>query len=355
MKLEVAGEPIHTRCLGIALKQAAADVVDFRADILDLRKGGLMELAGRVTMAGIIHKMELTGSFAADSGRLERIGWAQSHVMHEPNASSRGECCRDPMPRLNGLVGARFGTGFAAALKTCFGGPLGCTHVNTLLQEVDAFVASHLARRRDDPEYAKRRGAGERIGARSLYFDAFFREGGATTDLSVRLADLHYAPSDAPGREVVALHAEVRLLAEADLAGWQLRALTGRQRTRPGPTCGDAEWESRTADLEVFVGRPLWGGMNRFCLERFGGREADARLLSALMSLAPGMTQVGAAVSDRLTPSSSARPLASGLSGPGPCYMLRGDGPLMESIRIPAPEPGGAEPAPADPPAMGRE
>ena len=340
MKLEVSGEPIHTRCLSVALKQGLADFVDFRADILDLRKGGLMELAGRVTMAGIIHKMELTGCFAAESGRLERIDWAQSHVMHEPNANSRGECCRDPMPRLNGIVGMRFGADLTAGLKGCFGGPLGCTHVNTLLQEVDAFVSSHLALRRDDLEYAKPRGVGERIGARSLFFDAFLGEGGTTSDLSVRLADLHHAPSDATGREAVALHAEVRLLAEADLAGWQLRALAAKQRSRRGPTCGDAAWEPRSNDLEVFVGRSLFGGMNRFCLERFGGRRADARLLSALMSLAPGMTQVGAAVSDQLAPSSSARPLAAGLTGPGPCYMLRAEGPLMESIAKREPEPG---------------
>ncbi len=340
MNLEVAGVPLHTRCLAIALKQGSADAVDFRADILDLRKGGLMELAGRVTMAGIIHKMELTGSFEADSGRLERIEWAQSHVMHEPNANSRGECCRDPMSRLKDVVGMRFGADFSTGLKGCFGGPLGCTHVNTLLQEVDAFVSSHLALRRDDPEYAKPRHAGERIGARSLYFDAFFEEGGTTTDLSVRLADLHYAPSHANGREVVALHAEVRLVAEADLAGWQLRSLAAKQRSRRGPTCGDAAWEPRSGDLEAFVGRSLFGGMNRFCLERFGGREADARLLSSLLSLAPGMTQVGAGASDRLAPSSSARPLAAGLTGPGPCYMLRAEGPLMESISKREPQPG---------------
>ncbi len=338
MKLEVSGVPIHTRCLTVALKQGSAGAVDFRADILDLRKGGLMELAGRVTMAGIIHKMELTGSFAADSGRLERIEWAQSHVMHEPNANSRGECCRDPMPRLKDVVGMRFGADFSTGLKGCFGGPLGCTHVNTLLQEVDAFVSSHRALRRDDPGYAKPRAVGERIGARSLFFDAFFEEGGTTTDLSVRLADLHYAPSDASGRESVALHAEVRLVAVADLARWQLHSIAAKQRSRPGPAFGDAAWEPRSEDLEVFASRSLFGGMNRFCIERFGGRESDARLLSALMSLSPGMTQVGAAVSDQLAPSSSARPLAGGLSGPGPCYVLRAEGPLMESIRTREPE-----------------
>lgn len=340
MNFEVSGEPIHTRCLAVALTQGPGGGVDFRADLLDLRKGGLMELAGRVTMAGIIHRMELSGRFAAESGRLERIEWAQSHVMHEPNGISRGECCRDPMSRLNGVVGMRFGVDFAAGLKGCFGGPLGCTHVNTLLHEVDAFVSSHLALRRDDREYARSRGEGERIGARSLFFDAFFGEGGTTTHLSVRLADLHRASSDATGREAVALHTEIRLLAEADLAGWQLRTLAAKERIRRGPALGDSAWQSRSSELEGFVGRTLFGGMNRFCLERFGGREADARLLSALRSLAPGMTQVGAAVSDQLAPASSARPLAGGLSGPGPCYLLRADGPLMESLRTPESEPG---------------
>lgn len=332
MKIEISGVPLHTRCLTIALTQGPEDAVDFRADILDLRKGGLMALGGRVTMAGIIHKMELKGRFAADSGRLERIEWDQSHVMHEPNTKSRGESCRDPMPRLKDVVGSRFGSDFPAGLKRSFGGPLGCTHVNTLLQEVDAFVSSHLALRREDAAYAAPRPIGARIGARSLFFDAFFEEGGTTTDLSVRLADLHYAPIDANDRESVALHAEVRLVAVADLARWQLRSLDARQRSRRGPTVGDAAWEDRSGDLEVFVGRSLFGGMNRFCLDLFGGREADARLLSSLMSLSPGMTQVGAAISDQLAPSSSARPLAGSLTGPGPCYMLRAEGPLMASI-----------------------
>jgi len=72
--------------------------------------------------------------------------------------------------------------------------------------------------------------------------------------------------------------------------------------------------------------------MARLCLAQFGTREDDARLLSALLSLAPGMTQVGAAVSDTLAPSSAARPQGSALTGPGPCYMLRADGPLMETL-----------------------
>ena len=73
--------------------------------------------------------------------------------------------------------------------------------------------------------------------------------------------------------------------------------------------------------------------MGRFCLEHFGKRDQDARLLSALMSLAPGMTQVGAALSDTLAPSYTARPEGlGGLAGPGPCYLLRSEGALMQII-----------------------
>ena len=107
MNFEVTGEPIHTRCVSVGLVQESGGAIGFRADILDLRKAGLMDLAGRVAMAGIIHKMVVSGAFEPATGRIERIEWDQSHVMHEPNRTTRGECCRDPMHRLKALVGTR--------------------------------------------------------------------------------------------------------------------------------------------------------------------------------------------------------------------------------------------------------
>lgn len=333
MKFGVSGEPVHTRCLAVAFTQGEAGSVEFRADILDLRKGGLMQLAGRITMAGIIHKMELRGSFQAETGAIERIEWDQSHVMHEANRATQGECCRDPMERLETLVGTRLGEGFASTLKQCFGGPLGCSHISTLFQELSAFVSRFRFIRQEDVEYQRRRRVGDRLAVRSLYFDAFFPvEGGATTDLSVRLADLYYAPADENGAEKLLVHEEVRLLANVDLAGWQIKHVEARERSRPGPTCADSPWRIRSDELGGFEGQSLGGGMARLCLAKFGAREEDARLLSALLCLAPGMTQVGAAASNTLAPSSAARPNGSGLTGPGPCYMLRAKGPLMETL-----------------------
>lgn len=332
MTFEVHGDPVHTRGIAIALTQAEGASIAFRADILDLRKAGLMGLAGRVATAGIIHKMEVTGAFSSETAEIERIAWNQTHVMHEANHATRGECCRDPMHRLEGLVGTPVGEGFVGALKQRFGGPLGCTHVNTLLQELNAAVRA--LREGPDGGAALRhaRAPGERVASRALFFDAAFADVGEVS-IGVRLTDACYAPVDAEGNERLASHDEVRLVADVELAGWKLRSVAGRDRRRTGPEFGAAPWRRRDEDLEVLAGRTLGGGFTRFLLEQYGTRDGDARLLSALLSLAPGMTQVGVTLSDSVQPAkSAANPFTTPLAGPGPCYMLRSEGPLMASI-----------------------
>jgi hypothetical protein len=333
MSFEVTGEPLHTRSLSIALTQEADDSIGFRADILDLRKGGLMELAGRIAQAGIIHKMLVSGSFNATSGVVEQIAWDQSHVMHEANSVSKGESCRDPMVRLEGLVGSSLHDGFAGDLREHFGGPLGCTHINTLLRELRAFVSDVASARKAEPDLAVPRTVGDRLAARSLFFDAFSSsdlEGVA--DLSVRLADLHYAAKDENGREQLGRHDQAHLRGLVDLAGWQVRELSARERSRRGPVCEDTPWTIRSEELRKFAEQSLAVGMSRRCLDLFGGRPGDARLLSALLCLGPGMTQVGVAFSETLVPSPAATADGGGLSGPGPCYMLRSGGPFARAI-----------------------
>ena len=331
MRFESAGEPAHTRCLSIELSQGEPGSVEFRADILDLRKAGLMQLAGRVAGAGIIHRMEVTGAFASDTATITRIEWQQSHVMHEANRVTKGECCRDPMGRLAGLVGVRLGEGFVADLKQRFGGPLGCTHVNTLLQELSAVVANLLRSEDEADPLGVEREAGERIASRSLFLDAVFPEGNEAAALNVRLADLVFRPLNPDGSESLFAHDELRLLADVKIAGWELLGLEAGERQRRGPTFEAQAWRP-IPGLAEFVGRSLGGGMAKFCLERFGGQPEHARLLSVLLSLGPGMTQVGAALAETLAPSPASRPRASGMPGPGPCYMLRAEGPLMEVL-----------------------
>lgn len=148
----------------------------------------------------------------------------------------------------------------------------------------------------------------------------------------MRLADVFFAARDEHGGEGLLAHDEVRVVAEVELERWRLRSVHARERCRQGPEFDDLPWQSRNEAVAELAGQALSGGVTRFCLERFAGRNADARLLSALLCLAPGMTQVGAALSDTLTPSARARLGGLASMGPGPCYMLRAEGPLVATL-----------------------
>lgn len=341
MNFDVSGEPIHTRCLSVALSQASEDSIHFRGDLLDLRKSGLMELAGVFANAGIIHKMELQGDFSLATGAIERIEWDQSHIAHEVNEATCGECCRDPLVRLQDLVGAHWGEGFPLELKQHFGGVLGCSHITTLFREINAFV-SELQESQLDGERRVARRPGERIASRSVFLDGFVSEGSEVADVSVRVADLEIDGVDANGDEIFASLDEVRLVAAVEFEGWRLRGLHGGQRSRRASSSEESPWRARSEALDEVIGQSLSGGMARFCLERFGNSPQDALLLAALLNLSPGMTQVAAALAD--TPD---RTRASGGSASfpqgGPCYMLRAEGPLMKRlVSGPFPERGGA-------------
>jgi len=345
MDFTVAGEPAHTRCLDVVLHQEEGGRVAFRGDLLDLRKGGFMDLAGHLATAGIIHRMAIYGAFDADTGVIERLDWEQTHVAHESNDATGGECCRDPMPRLAGLVGTAFGGGFLSGLKQRFGGPLGCTHINTLFQETSALIAGLEEPGAGWRRYAENRRPGDRIASRSVFLDGVGLDGGEAVELCVRVADLLLVGVDDAGNEQLGSHDEVRLVATVAFDGWQIRALRAAERCRPVATFDDAAWVVRTDEVEDLVGTSLAVGMARTCLQRFGGDAANARLLSALLALAPGMTQVPASLTDSMARSGGGGGQgygASQLAGPGPCYMLRAGGPLMTSLMS------GADPNPDD-------
>ena len=204
--------------------------------------------------------------------------------------------------------------------------------MNTLFKELDAFVSVYFDARDAHPELQGVRSSGERIGARSVFFDACFPEDDRTSTLGVSLTDALYSPLDEAGSESLFSHDEVRLSGSVELASWQLLELAGAERSRLGPSYEPEPWRPRNDDLAGFAGRSLGGGLARHCFELFGGQAEDRRLLSALLCLSPGMTQVGAALSDSLAPSSSTRPSGSGFTLPSVCYMLRSEGPLMQSI-----------------------
>jgi hypothetical protein len=105
------------------------------------------------------------GHRAPDAARAqltpETRGWnrspAQPAVAFEPSALTQGESCRDPIGRIQALVGATLDPGFARRWIAEVGGPLGCSHILTLGQLFASTVAWALSRDHDRAPGPRRR------------------------------------------------------------------------------------------------------------------------------------------------------------------------------------------------------
>ena len=343
MQFPVSGDPYHTRCLSISVYQSGRDRVRFQGDIIDLRKAGVIPMLGDFQSAGIIHKMELSGEVAADTRVLERISGAQSNVAFEPSAASQGESCRDPIDRIQALVGERMDADFARALAREMGGPLACSHVLTLFQGIGSALPRALDLEREAGIGPHRRVDGERIFYRSLFVDGFGTEKGVK--LTSSLSDVYTLPLQEIGepRERLARHEEVRVLADVELTAMSLLDIVAGERRRTFAGYSDRRWRDRTVDAAELKGSSLVSGFAGQLFKRFGGRTGDQLFLDALLNLAPGLIQVLAALTDRpdLPSANTAAGKGERAGGgimqivgtggrEGSCYMWRTGSPLLQ-------------------------
>ncbi|HJQ84315.1 MAG TPA: DUF2889 domain-containing protein, partial [Candidatus Binatia bacterium] len=132
MRLDATGHPVHTRGLGVALTARADGKLDVHGRVLDLRKRGVVPVAGDLQRAGVIHDMRLAGRIDPATRLLEAVGAEQPSVAFEPTAATGGESCRDPIDRIAALAGTRVDAGWARRLADQIGGPRGCSHLLTL-------------------------------------------------------------------------------------------------------------------------------------------------------------------------------------------------------------------------------
>ena len=343
MQFSVSGDPYHTRCLSVGVYQCGRDRVRFQGDIIDLRKAGFIPMMGDFQSAGIIHKMELSGEVAIGSRVLERISGAQPNVAFEPSAASRGECCRDPIDRIQALVGERLDADFARALSREMGGPLACSHILTLFQLIGSTLPHALDVERDAGFGPDRREDGERIFYRSLFVEGFGTDAGL--QLTSSLSDVHTVPVREVGQpmERLACHEEVRVLADVVLGSMSLSGIIAGERRRTIQDYADSRWTDRTADVGALEGASLMSGFAAQLFKRFGGRKGDRLLLDALLNLAPGLIQVLAALTDRSERSTAntdaengkvpgvGTMVIAGMGGrEGSCYMWRTESPLLQ-------------------------
>lgn len=334
MEFDARGGPAHTRTLGVRVEHSESGRWTARGMLIDLRKRGLVPMAGDLQTAGVIHHMRVEAGIDTARAALIGVRAEQPSVAFEASPGTGGECCRDPVSRIEALAGSLLDGRFASRLGATIGGPLGCSHVLTLAQCVGSTALQALGLDRARHGASPERRPGERVLQRSLCIDGIASPDGAL-ELVLQLADVHFAPAaeDAPPLARLALHHELRVHASVDLDGMKLRSLRAAERSAQ-TAFEDAPWRDRDADVAWLAGRGAMGGIARAVLERFGDAPADAPLRDALLNLSPTVVQCIPAIAERWRAAQGgARP---GMMGSGgmldSCYMWRRGGFLAQRV-----------------------
>jgi hypothetical protein len=337
--LAPTGLPLHTRTLQLDVFQEDAARLRAEGVILDLRKCGFVPTGGELQTAGFIHHMSWRAWLDDPSGRIARLEIAQPVVAMERSAATGGECCRDPAPRLQALVGSAFDAGFPKRLTGLFGGPLGCSHLLTLGQAVGAFAPRVLA---DPARRAAERAPGERVAKQMLVIDGFEREDG-DLELALQAAEYRFAPH-ASARELAERlgHArELRLLGRVAMRDTRLLSLGGGARARTPASLASAPWHALDATLAPLAGDSALRGLAARVRALLAGLpEGDERALlaEALLNFAPALIQCMPALTHRFgvlparsanraaPPDPGASPLLSSGGLSDSCFMWRTGG-----------------------------
>ncbi len=335
MEIDAGGVPAHTRTLMVRIEQAGPGRWIARGVLLDLRKRGLVPMAGDLQAAGIIHHMRVEAEIDTERALLTRVDAEQPSVAFEASPGTGGECCRDPLARIEALANSALDGRFASRLGAALGGPLGCSHVLTLAQGVGSTAQQALAVDRQRHGASPGRGSGERVFQRSLSIDGIAVPEG-DLELVLQLADVHCAPAppDALPFARLSSHYELRVHAGVDLDTMTLRPLRAAERSGDASTFGRGSWRDRDADVAWLAGSRAMGGVARAVLERFGDTPADAPLRDALLNLSPTVVQCIPAIAERWSAVQGGdRPgmMASG-GMLDSCYMWRRGGFLAQRV-----------------------
>ena len=334
MKLSVAGHPLHTRSLTLGVIQRSDGKLDLEAAVIDLRKCGFVPVAGFLQSSGIVHHMTLAGLLDPETRILENFVGQQPTRAFDPSAMTKGECCSDPLPRLETLSGEKLDARFVSKLRGAFGGRLGCSHLLTLAQLLASGVVHSLDWDAEQTEGSRARRPGERVFERAVEIDGFRLPDGRV-QVTVQLTDLHFvaAPEIAVPMAQFGAQSEVRISAVVDLAqGMALGSLRGFSRTRDYDNLESARFVDRSSELDFLTGQNIMGGISKRLLAKFENQVGDRPFLDALLMMAPGYLQCLASLSDTWPEDAKSKPTLLGVMGrPDSCYMWREGGPVQRA------------------------
>ena len=277
--------------------------------------------------------MRLGGVVDPATATLRSLAGEQPNVAFEASAATEGESCRDPIGRVRALAGAALDASWGRRLGDEIGGPRGCSHLLTLGQLLGPTVAWALARDRALHGERPARPTGQRLFRRDVIADGHEPAPGRVA-VALQLTDLHVAPTPARVRtmERFAAELEVRALAEVDLKTWSLASVTLAERRRTSADLETAPWRDRPDAVDGLAGLSMARGVTATLLERLGGRPDDRPVLDLLLTLAPALIQIMAALSETFPAVARAQGWYVGMgSRPDSCWMWRADGPLIRN------------------------
>jgi hypothetical protein len=216
-------------------------------------------------------------------------------VPFEHGPKTRGEGCRDIVPRYLELVGTKIDASYAMRVLGLVGGPSGCFHILSLAQclplAVEAAVASGAEEFR------------RRIHVR------------AVTDDSVRLGMRGSLDDDAGGVSVRVADLSLSLA----VPGFRITAAEGRVGAAGVVTAG------------ALAGLSIAKGFTAAALEAIGAGDGSRELAALVIAVTPVVPQASGALAGflNLSPEQKVRAARAGNPQVDSCHMWRSGGPLM--------------------------
>ena len=330
MLIPVGGHPLHTRSLTMKVTALGEERWSASGQVIDLRKTGFAPLNTGLQPAGIIHHMCLDLRVHAPTLRIEALQAAQPVVAIEPSERSCGESCRDPVGRLDALVGDVLDDQFRARLSAAFGGPRGCSHLLALFQfmarALPRLVASQAQVGVESPH-----GVGEAVFQSALFIDGHYTEQ-REFELCLQLSDFLVRPEQhvAAALERYQYERALRLHTIVEPPAMQLRDSSAALRERTLESLHDARFDERPQWAAALDGRAMMQGLSSGIAARFAQDGEDGFFVDAIAQLAPGFIQVLAAVADQWIARTRSgedavqdRPLGGGVDS---CYIWREGG-----------------------------
>lgn len=320
--------PLHTRMISLRLAWGDDGCLMAHGRIFDLRKRGIVPLAGKLQGPGVVHDMAVRLQLDYPSLRIHSIEPSMSAFPFAPGPATRGEGCPDRLPDVQHLVGASLRDAYGATLMQTVGGPRGCFHIFTLLRLIGPTIESVAERERGRrPGNGPAPSPGSPLFARSVIVDGMKGEG-ISIVLRGQLFDVHYPPgADAlPLEEEMEAGFEATADVEVAVPSMEITQGNGRVR-RSGPGIDVlGSWEA-VVTVERLIGRTMMKGYTAQVQELFSGAVGLEPLQHLLFMIAPTLMQCFPSLAEELElrPRRAEGPHAAVNS----CHMWRADGPLV--------------------------